>query len=275
MRSGDSRRDALRAYPVLGLAALLVLAPYGLSVLTSLKTPRQYFTRPPLDPPDPATLANYSGLGQAGFGRAALVTALVVAFLLLGQITFSAMAAFAFAHLRFRGRDALFWAYLATLMVPPIATVVPWYLIMGELGLRGTFWALVLPYVFGSPYAVYLLRENFRQIPEELITAARLDGASALDVFYHVILPVSRPILATLALITAVSNWNGFLWPLIATAGPKWQVLSVATANLQDREVGNWTLVTAATTAAILPLLVCFLLAGKHIVRSIALTGLK
>ncbi|EFV12683.1 carbohydrate ABC transporter permease [Segniliparus rugosus] len=271
----SGKRDSVSAYLVLSIAALLILAPYALSVLTSLKTPQQYFTRPPLDFPDPATTANYTALGHAGFGRAALVTALVVAFLVLGQIVFSAMAAFAFAHLRFRGRDALFWMYLATLMVPPVTTVMPWYLIMGELGLRGTFWALVLPYVLGSPYAVYLLRENFRQIPEELITAARLDGASAFDVFYHVILPVSRPILATLALITVVANWNGFLWPLIATSGPKWQVLSVATANLQSREVGNWTLVTAATTVAILPLLVCFILAGRHIVRSIALTGLK
>ncbi|ADG98386.1 binding-protein-dependent transport systems inner membrane component [Segniliparus rotundus DSM 44985] len=275
MRSGSRPGEAARAYLILGLASLLVLAPYALSVLTSFTTPQQYFTRPPLALPDPPTAENYLALGQAGFGRAALVTALVVAFLLLGQIVFSAMAAFAFAHLRFRGRDALFWAYLATLMVPPVTAVVPWYLIMGALGLRGTFWALVLPYVLGSPYAVYLLREHFRQIPEELITAARLDGASTFDVFYHVIMPVSRPVLATLALITVVANWNSFLWPLIATAGPKWQVLSVATANLQSREAGNWTLVTAATTVAILPLLVCFLLAGRGLVRSIALTGLK
>ncbi len=148
--------------------------------------------------PAPPTLANYTGLVDAGFGRALVVTALMTAVILLGQLTFSVLAAYAFARLEFPGRDALFWVYVATLMVPATVTVVPLYLMMAEAGLRNTFWALVLPFMFGSPYAIFLLREYFRTIPADLIRAARVDGASTLDVIVHVVLPASRPILVTL-----------------------------------------------------------------------------
>jgi hypothetical protein len=114
-------------------------------------------------------------------------------------------------------------------MVPATVTVVPLYLMMAEVGLRNTFWALVLPFMFGSPYAIFLLRQHFRAIPTDLIRAAWIDGASTLDVLVHVVLPASRPILVTLALITVVSQWNSFMWPLVITSGSKWQVLTVAT----------------------------------------------
>ncbi len=154
--------------------------------------------------PTPPTLANYAGLADAGFGRALVVTALMTAVILVGQLTFSVLAAYAFARLEFPGRDALFWVYVATLMVPATVTVVPLYLMMAQAGLRNTFWALVLPFMFGSPYAIFLLREYFRGIPADLIKAARIDGANTLDVLVHVVVPASRPILVTLTLITVV-----------------------------------------------------------------------
>jgi multiple sugar transport system permease protein len=129
--------------------------------------------------------------------------------------------------------------------------------------------------MFGSPYAIFLLREYFRAIPADLINAARIDGANTLDVIVHVVVPASRPILVTLALITVVSQWNNFMWPLVITSGGKWQVLTVATAGLQSRYNAQWTLVMAATTVAIVPLIVLFVALGRHIVRSIVVTGLK
>src|SRR5215218_9976424 len=132
-------------------------------------------------------------------------------------------------------------------MVPAVVTIIPLYAMFTAAGLRNTFWALVLPQVFGSPYAIFLLREYFRGIPEDLVSAARLDGCSTLQVLWHVVVPVSRPILATLTIITVVSHWNNFLWPLVITSGPKWQTLTLATANLQSQYNGNWTLVMAAT----------------------------
>jgi len=262
-------------YGCLVVGALLTLAPFGLGLLTSFTSAHQFATSAPLSLPQPPTLSNYAALGDAGFGRALLVTALMTVMITLGQLTFSVLAGYAFARLDFPGRDTLFWVYIATLMVPATVTVVPLYLMMAELGLRNTFWALVLPLLFGSPYAIFLLREYFRTIPTDLINAARLDGANTLDALVHVVVPTSKPILATLALITVVSQWNSFMWPLVITSGSQWRVLTVATAGLQSQYNAQWTLVMAATTVAIVPLLVLFLLFQRHIVRSIVVTGLK
>jgi multiple sugar transport system permease protein len=262
-------------YLALAVGAVITLAPFSLGLLTSFTSARQFNAESPLSLPSPPTLQNYIGLADAGFGRALLVTALMTAVILLGQMTFSVLAAYAFARLRFPGRDVLFRVYIATLMVPATVTVVPLYLMMAEAGLRNTFWALVLPFMFGSPYAIFLLREYFRTIPADLINAARVDGANTLDVIVHVVVPASRPILVTLALITVVSQWNNFMWPLVITSGSKWQVLTVATAGLQSRYNAQWTLVMAATTVAIVPLIVLFVALGRHIVRSIVVTGLK
>lgn len=267
-------RNAL-IYAGLLTAALITLVPFLLGLMTSFTSPQQFNTGSPLSIPAPPTLSNYAALGDAGFGRALVVTALVTATVLLGQLTLSVLAAYAFARLNFPGRDAVFWVYLATLMVPATVTVVPLYLMMAEAGLRNTFWALVLPFLFGSPYAIFLLREHFRGIPADLMDAARLDGANTLDVLVHVVLPASRPILATLAMITVVSQWNNFMWPLVITSGPRWQVLTVATAGLQSRFDAQWTVVMAATTVAIVPLLILFVLLGRHLIRSIVVTGLK
>jgi multiple sugar transport system permease protein len=262
-------------YPVLVIGAVVTLLPFGLGLLTSFTTAEQFATGSPLAWPDPPTTANYTRLLDVGFGRAIVVTALATAVILLGQLTFSVLAAYAFARLEFPGRDAVFWLYVATLMVPATVTVVPLYLMMAEAGLRNTFWALVLPFMFGSPYAIFLLREYFRTIPEDLIRAARMDGARTLDVIWHVVLPASRPILVTLALITVVSQWNNFMWPLVITSGPQWRVLTVATAGLQSRYDAQWTLVMAATTVAMVPLIALFAVLGRHVVRSIVVTGMK
>lgn len=275
MTSFSRAASGVLIYPGLAIGAVLTLAPFGLGLLTSFTSARQFNTDSPLSLPAPPTLANYLGLADAGFGRALVVTALMTAVITLGQLTFSVLAGYAFARLEFPGRDALFWLYVATLMVPATVMVVPLYLMMAEAGLRNTFWALVLPFMFGSPYAIFLLREYFRTIPNDLIRAARIDGANTLDVIFHVVLPASRPILVTLALITVVAQWNNFMWPLVITSGGTWQVLTVATAGLQSRYDAQWTLVMAATTVAIVPLIVLFVALGKHIVRSIVVTGLK
>jgi multiple sugar transport system permease protein len=275
MTSPSRAAWSVAIYPVLGIGAVITLAPFVFSVMTSFTSARQFATGTPLQLPNRPTLANYTGLADAGFGRVIAVTALMTAVIVLGQLTFSVLAAYAFARLHFRGRDVLFWVYVATLMVPPTVTIVPMYLMMAQTGLRNTFWALVLPFVFGSPYAIFLLREYFRTIPTDLINAARLDGANTLDVLVHVVIPASRPILVTLTLITVVSQWNNFMWPLVITSGPKWRVLTVATAGLQSQYNAQWTLVMAATTVAIVPLIVVFVVFQRHIVRSIVVTGLK
>ena len=268
--------DAL-TYLVLLVAAVLTLAPFALSFMTAFKSPQQFASEPALNLPNPITTENFVRLfsGDYSFISPIAVTAQMVAVILVGQLLFSIMAAYAFAKLRFAGRDILFWIYLATLMVPQVVIVIPLYVMMVQTGMRNTFWSLVLPFMFGSPYAVFLLREHFRSIPNDLIDAARIDGAGDWRILWQIVVPLSKGIVSTLAIITVVSHWNNFMWPLIITSGRDWQVITVATANLQSQYNANWTLVMAATTVAMAPLLVLFAIFQRTIVESIALTGFK
>ena len=259
---------------LLFITGLSVVAPLLLVLATAFKPPEEVFDFRlwPLHP----TLDNFRViLNETPFLRYFINSVGTTVPRVIGQVSIGVLAAYAFARLEFRGRDGLFRLYVATLMVPGTVTVVPLYLMMAEMGLRNTFWALVLPFLFGSPYAIFLLREYFRSIPDDLLNAAKLDGANTLDVIVHVVLPSSKPILATLTLITVVSQWNSFMWPLVITSGERWRVLTVATAGLQSQYNAQWTLVMAATTVAIVPLVVLFAIFQRHIVRSIVVTGLK
>ncbi|MFD6352765.1 carbohydrate ABC transporter permease [Nocardia tengchongensis] len=266
---------AVVAYTVLILGALLTIAPLVLSAMTAIKTPKQFAGESALATPDPATVDNFRTVLDQGLGRAVAVTALMTVCITCGQLVISIMAAYAFARTRFPGRDVLFWVYLGTMMVPSAVTLVPLYLMFAKLGWLNTFWALVLPFLFGSPYAIFLLRQYFLAIPGEIIDAARVDGATTLDILISVVVPMSRPILATLTVITVVSQWNSFMWPLVAASGAKWRVLTVATANLQTQYNAQWTLIMAATTLAIAPLVLLFVVFQRQVLRSIAVTGLK
>ncbi|MFC7619292.1 carbohydrate ABC transporter permease [Microlunatus sp. GCM10028923] len=270
-------RGAAAVYLILTAGAAVTLGPFLLSLFTSLKTPRQFASASALTAPLPPTVDNYLALfgTEHDLARPIFVTLLVAGFTVITQLTFSVLAGYAFARLRFPGREQLFWVYLATMMVPGAVTIVPLYLIMVEAGLRDTFWGLALPGFLGSPYAIFLLRQYFRGISSELVDAARLDGASRIDVLVEIILPLSRPIIATLTLITVVTEWNSFLWPLVITSGDTWRVLTVATATLQSQYNGNWTVVMAATTIAVVPLLVLFVVFQRQIVRAIAIGPIR
>ncbi len=283
-RAGVRRRASLSkpvadllTYLVLITGALLTLGPFALSFMTAFKSPLQFASEPSLNLPNPVTTENFTTLfsGDYSFISPIAVTAQVVVVILAGHLIFPIMAAYAFAKLRFAGRDALFWLYLATLMIPQVVIVIPLYTMMVQTGLRNSFWALVLPFLFGSPYAVFLLREHFRSIPDDLIDAARIDGAGDWRILWPTVAPTSRGLIATLAIITVVTHWNNFMWPLIITTGRDWQVITVATANLQSQYNANWTLVMAATTVAMAPLLVIFAIFQRTIVNSISLTGFK
>ncbi len=272
-----SRAGVIATYAVLIVSAVLTLAPFVLSVMTGLTSARQFAQQGPLHLPSPLTLENVARLftGENSFVTPIAVTVQMVVVILAGQMVFSILAAYAFALLRFPGRDLLFWVYVATLMVPQVVVVVPLYLMMAQADMRNTFWALVLPFVFGSPYAIFLLRENFRGMSSELIDAMRVDGAGTLRLLWNLVIPLNRPIIVTLVLITAVTHWNSFMWPLIITSGPQWRTVTVATASLQSQYNNNWTLVMAATTLAMIPLVVLFILFQRQITRSIGASQLR
>ncbi len=269
--------SAIVAYTILIIAAVLTLAPFSLSIMTALREPHDFLRQGPIHLPDPATFENFTALftGPNSFVTPFAVTAQMVAVILVGQIVFSILAAYAFAYLRFPGRDLLFWAFIATLLVPQVVVVVPLFLAFQEMGLRNTFWALVLPFMFGSPYAVFLLRENFRSVPQELLDAMRVDGAGHLRLIRNLVVPLNRPIIVTLVVITVVTHWNSFMWPLIITTGDTWQTLTVATSALSTQYNNNWTMVMAATTLAMIPLILLYLVFQKQVAQSIGGTELR
>lgn len=276
-RSGQYWLSVALTYGMLLAGSLIMVVPFLFSVMTALKTPRQFRGESPLSLPDPITFENFQELftGSNNFIVPIAVTAQVVVVMVIAQMASSVLAAYAFALLRFPGRNVLFWIYLATLMVPAIVTFVPLYVIMSELGLRNTFAGIVVPFMFGSPYAVFLLRQNFMAMPSEILDAAKLDGAGLLRRLWSVVLPMNKPILATLLLITIVSQWNNYLWPSMIAPAEEWRVMTVATSALQTQYEGNWTLVMAATTVSLAPLIILFLIFQKQIVRSIGITGLR
>ena len=192
-----------------------------------------------------------------------------------GTVDVLDIGAYAFAKVEFPARMPCSGFYIGTLMVPATVTVIPFYLMMAETGLRNSFWALVLPLMFGSPYAIFLLREYFRTIPADLLNAARLDGANTLDVIVHVVIPRANRSSLTLTLITVVGPME---FVHVADGDHQWP--QVAGAHRGDGGPANaiqrrWTLIMAATTVAIVPLLALFLVFQRHIVRSIVVTGLK
>jgi carbohydrate ABC transporter membrane protein 2, CUT1 family (TC 3.A.1.1.-) len=263
-------------YAGLTVAAAIMAFPFLFSFMTAFKTPKDFATHSPFALPEAWTLENFSTIlgGEHNFGAAIITTLLVVIVMVIGQVTSSVFAAYAFARLQFPGRDLIFWLFLSTMMIPATVLVIPLYLMMAKMGMNNTFWGIVIPFMFASPYAVFLLRESFRGIPQDIIDAARLDGAGPVKILTRIVAPMSTPILATLTLITVVSQWNSFMWPrIIANQHP--QMITVATATLQTQYNANWTLVMAATTLALVPLIIVFLLFQKQIVGSIALTGIK
>lgn len=276
LRKKNSIWSVMLTYAILIAGALITVMPLVFSIITSLRSERDLLLNGSFSLPEEMTFDNYVRLfTDHDFIVPLVVTLQVVLVMVLGQFIASILAAYAFARLDFPGREVLFWAYIATMMIPAIVTMIPLFTMMSEWGLRNTFAGIVVPFMLGSPYAIFLLRQNFKAVPQEILDAAELDGAGFWRQLWSIVLPMNRPILVTLLLITVVTQWNNFLWPSIIAPREEWNVLTVATASLQSQYSANWTLVMAATTISILPLLILFVIFNKQIVRSIGITGLK
>ncbi|PIN51499.1 carbohydrate ABC transporter permease [Trueperella pyogenes] len=275
-RKKNSLASILLTYALLISGALLTVLPLVFSIATSLRTERDLLQSGALSWPGEVTLGNYLRLfTEHDFIVPLAVTIQVVLVMVAGQFFSSILAAYAFARLDFPGRQFLFWAYISTMMIPAIVTMIPLFTMMSQWGLRNTFAGIVVPFMLGSPYAIFLLRQSFMALPQEILDAAELDGAGFWRQLFSIVLPMNRPILVTLLLITVVSQWNNFLWPSIVAPRRQWNVLTVATAGLQSQYAANWTLVMAATTLSILPLLLLFVAFNKQIVRSIGISSFK
>lgn len=196
-----------------------------------------------------------------------------------GQVWFSTMAAYAFARLKFRGRETLFSLYIAALMVPGIVVLIPNFVLIRQLGLQQTFAGMVLPFFLMTPFAVFFLRQFFLGLNRELEEAAKIDGAGYFTIFMRIIVPMSRPPIVTLAIITFITAWNEYVWPLvIAGANQQVRVLTVALNIFKSQNpsgVPDWSGLMAGTLLAIIPVVIIYAIVGRQVINSIQFTGFK
>lgn len=256
---------------VLAIGAFFMAAPFILMVGTSLMTYAQTVAWPPEFVPRPATLEHYrKALGETALLRY-LGNSLLVAFAtVVGQVATGAMAGWAFARMRFGGRDAVFFAVLATMMVPIYVNLVPLYALFAWLGLIDTYAALILPGLTGA-FGTFLFRQWFLAFPTELEDAARVDGAGPWRLFWSVALPTAWPAIATLAIFEFLAAWNTFLWPLVATNSDAIRTLPVGLAAFRSsmKEVTDWGLLMAATAISVVPAVLVFLAGQRAFVRGL------
>lgn len=271
-----SRHPLLTAisYGVLTIGGLTMLVPFAWMLSTSLKSQAAVFVFPPVWIPSPVSWRNYLDVVQImPFGRFFLNTLAVATAITVLHLVTSSLAGYSFARLRFPGRDALFLGYLATLMVPGQVTLIPNFLIAKYLGWIDTYQGLIIPQIF-SAFGTFLLRQYFLGIPRELEDAARIDGSSSFGIYYRIIVPLSGPALATLAVFTFTGQWNSFLWPLIITNDVSMRTLTVGLRTLEGQFTVQWPLLMAGTVISLAPLVAAFLAAQRYFVQGIALTGL-
>jgi len=211
---------------------------------------------------------------ETNFARALFNSFLVTICVTVGQVFTSSLAAFAFSRLEFRGRDRLFLGYLATMMIPAAVTTIPVFILMRYLGWVNTYWALIVPGMF-SAYGTFMLRQFFMGIPKELEDAAIIDGCGPFGVYWNVILPLSKPALATLSILTFMGSWRSFMWPLVVTHTRNMFTLPVALAQFQEMYGVQWTLMMAGSVIMILPMLAVFIFGQRYFVEGIQLGGVK
>nr|WP_299037574.1 carbohydrate ABC transporter permease [uncultured Pseudokineococcus sp.] len=219
------------------------------------------------------------GSGAAiSFWRYLLNSVLVATVITAGQVVFGAMAAYAFARMRWPGRDAVFFLFLTALMVPPIFTQLPNFLLMRDLGLLNTYPAIILPFFFMTPFAIFFLRQFFLGISSEVEEAARLDGSGHVGTFVRIIVPMSWGPITTLALLQYVLAWNEYFWPLLVGSAQDVRVLTVALGIFRSQTpqgTPDWAGLMAATLVAALPVLLLFAVTSRKIVNSIGFSGIK
>lgn len=256
---------------VLAIGAFLMAAPFILMVGTSLMTYAQTMTYPPEWLPHPATLANYEkALTETPLLRYFLNSVIVAAASVLGQVVTGSMAGFAFARLRFKGRNVLFFSVLATMMVPVYINLVPLYALMSTLGWVDTYQALILPGMTGA-FGIFLFRQWFLNLPPELEDAARIDGCNPWQLFWKVAMPTALPAVATLAIFEFLAAWNTFFWPLVVTNSESLRTLPVGLAAFRSsmKEVTDWGLLMSATAVAVIPAILVFLVGQRYFIRGL------
>jgi ABC-type glycerol-3-phosphate transport system permease component len=278
-RRSHHRRRRLRTVVSYALAvggAVLFLLPLFWMVSSSLKPEYQVLQYPPRWLPDPIRWANYAeALTYVPFGRYTLNTLFIASMTIFGHLLSCTVVAYAFARLRAPGKEFLFLVLLATLMLPYPVTMIPIYIGFETVGWVNSFLPLIVPAFFGSAFYIFLMRQFFLTLPLELEDAARVDGANTLQIIWHVILPISKPALATVAIFTFQASWNDFLGPLIYLHDQTKYTVSLGLSFFRSSYDVQWAYLMAASLVTMLPVIILFFFAQRLFIEGITLTGIK
>jgi len=280
-RTAPARRSlrlnwgTLLIYVVLIFGAAVMLYPFVYMISTSLKSPAQVYVFPPRWIPAPVVWSNYvTAFGRLGL-RPFLNSVVFTGAVVLGQGLVTTMGGYAFARLHFPYRNALFIAYLGTLMVPFVVVSIPLFVIVARLGWQDTYPGLILPILANGAFGTFLFRQFFLTIPEELGDAATVDGANHLDIFARIYLPLSTPALTAYGVITALSAWNLYLWPLIVLQSDDLKPVTLIIAQFSSSMNAQLNIMMAAVAIALLPMFVLYVIGQRFFVEGVAMTGLK
>jgi multiple sugar transport system permease protein len=252
------------------------VGPFLWMILGSLKPPAEFLVSTPTFLPKDPTMDNYGRLfGQLDFPRFFFNSSVVAVIVTLGNVIFCPMLGYALAKLRWRGKRLIMGLVLATLMVPAGITLIPNFVLMRNLGLVNTYPGLILPFLVG-PFGVFLTRQFMYGIPDELLEAARIDGANEWRIFWQVVMPITVPVLATLGILTFLGSWNSFLYPLVMAQEPQMYTLPVALATFATGQYqADHGMLMAGSVVLVVPVLIIFIVFQRWITEGIATTGLK
>ncbi|MGI0488665.1 carbohydrate ABC transporter permease [Pantanalinema rosaneae CENA516] len=268
---------SLAMYALLGAIAVVMLLPLVWLLSTALKSPSEdIFQFPPQLLPSQPTFENFVKVWQTHpFGKYLFNSTLVAGLTVALNLLFCSLAAYPLARLNFRGREAIFTAIVATIVIPFQIVMIPLYVLAVQLGLRNSYLGIIFPAI-ASAFGIFLLRQAFQGVPKELEEAARIDGCSELGLWWHVMIPSVRPALVTLAIFVFIGSWSDFLWPLIVLdPGSAYDTLPLGVLALAGMFSMDWRLIAAGSVIAIAPILLFFLLMQRYIVPSEAASGVK
>lgn len=260
--------------PLLAAGAVAMLIPFFWMISTAFKEPAQAFQFPPTWIPRPVTLEAFRQVWKlVPFGRYLWNSLFIAVTVTVLEIFTSSLAGFAFARMRFRGREPLFLIYLASLMIPGQVTLIPNFILMRTLGLYDTHLGIILPAAF-TAFGTFLFRQHFLTLPRELDEAAKIDGAGWFQIYTRIALPMAGAVVATQAIMGFMGSWNAYLWPMIMISSEEKRTVTLAVRSFFSSYGTHWTQLMAATFMALLPILLVFFLLQKHFVKGIATTGL-
>ena len=269
------RLTSLALHAALLLGAVATLVPLAWMVSASLMPTGEASSFPPRLLPSRVTLAHYLELfDRLSLGRALLNSALIAAAATAACLLLTSLAGYAFARLRFGGRDRLFRALLAGMVIPAQVSMLPLFLLLKGMGLVNTYWGVLVPYL-APIFGIFMIRQYALALPQDAIDAARVDGASELRIYWSVVLPMCRPILVTLAVFVFMGTWNDFMWPLIVLTDDRLYTLPVALANLSGEHAQDTEMMMAGSVLTVLPVLALFLALQRHYIEGIMMGGVK